>query len=559
MQRHGCNRRGAVQWATSTWCWPGCAWREAEVEVLPRPYRRAQSSAVLPCRPAGHGHDRHPEGPGVLYRKGRSACSSARRAIATTCGFQPGPRHAECRCAQGKLAASNGEEQQGTEPLLSRPSWSRIQPVHNRQLRGNTPCAWRLDDNPNARPLLTLSRRCWNRPQQFQRLYGACAAAGEHQDALRSWPMRGLCLQALGLDSGQGRCFHQIGRCKGVCCGQTQAAPPAPGTGAGRAKTSRLALRRAGASARGGFRSPRYNVRLFDQWSCPWPPCRDDEALAEALAQPRRWPRPGRPCPPAGGAPGRARPDGPEPAALAALRLMPPRAIRAAARRSPGPRAGRRPALRAGVPGCLAAHLEGASLRGRPFNLAHSAHQQPRRKGTTPAATTRLAVNTQARKSSSSRHNAKPTIFKIHARHGRAPVQTPDASAWVTRKGLKPPVSAQRRGETPHRAANPATCAGRRSSAADVCRNNGDGGHLVILAADGAAGPLQQADAGGRHHQFGEGMAARLRSHSARASSTGSAGGLNGSLAMNTVSHSAPVQDPHRRTASAEITEGWPA
>jgi DNA polymerase-3 subunit epsilon len=31
----------------------------------------------------------------------------------------------------------------------------------------------------------------------------------------------GLCLQAMGLESGKGRCFaHQIGRCKGVCCGE---------------------------------------------------------------------------------------------------------------------------------------------------------------------------------------------------------------------------------------------------------------------------------------------------------------------------------------------------
>ena len=31
----------------------------------------------------------------------------------------------------------------------------------------------------------------------------------------------GLCLQALGLESGKGRCFaHQVGRCKGVCCAE---------------------------------------------------------------------------------------------------------------------------------------------------------------------------------------------------------------------------------------------------------------------------------------------------------------------------------------------------
>ncbi len=97
------------------------------------------------------------------------------------------------------------------------------QPVYNRQLRRErTLCAWRLDEQPQARPLLTLVRGDDLQPQQFDQMYGAYRTKSQAVTQLRELAdTHQLCLQALGLESGKGRCFaHQIGRCKGVCCGQ---------------------------------------------------------------------------------------------------------------------------------------------------------------------------------------------------------------------------------------------------------------------------------------------------------------------------------------------------
>jgi DNA polymerase-3 subunit epsilon len=97
------------------------------------------------------------------------------------------------------------------------------QPLHNRQLRRQGDlCAWRLEINPNSRPLLTLVRGNELVPEQFGALYGPYRSRNQAQSDLRELAaVEGLCLQALGLESGKGRCFaHQIGQCKGVCCGE---------------------------------------------------------------------------------------------------------------------------------------------------------------------------------------------------------------------------------------------------------------------------------------------------------------------------------------------------
>ncbi len=97
------------------------------------------------------------------------------------------------------------------------------QPVHNRQLRREGDlCAWRLEANPNSRPLLTLVRGSELAPEQFGALYGPYRSKSQAQSQLRELAeAHGLCLQALGLESGKGRCFgHQIGQCKGICCGE---------------------------------------------------------------------------------------------------------------------------------------------------------------------------------------------------------------------------------------------------------------------------------------------------------------------------------------------------
>ena len=52
-------------------------------------------------------------------------------------------------------------------------------------------------------------------------LYGVYRSKSQALSGLRELAdTHSLCHQALGLESGKGRCFgHQIGRCKGVCCG----------------------------------------------------------------------------------------------------------------------------------------------------------------------------------------------------------------------------------------------------------------------------------------------------------------------------------------------------
>ena len=97
-----------------------------------------------------------------------------------------------------------------------------LQPLHNRQLRRErTLCAWRLNDNPNAKPLVTLVRGDDLQPREFGQMYGVYRSKNQAMSGLRELAeTHGLCHQALGLETGKGRCFaHQIGRCKGVCCG----------------------------------------------------------------------------------------------------------------------------------------------------------------------------------------------------------------------------------------------------------------------------------------------------------------------------------------------------
>ena len=97
-----------------------------------------------------------------------------------------------------------------------------LQPLHNRQLRRErTLCAWRLNDNPNAKPLVTLVRGDDLQPREFGQMYGVYRSKNQAMSGLRELAeTHGLCHHALGLETGKGRCFaHQIGRCKGVCCG----------------------------------------------------------------------------------------------------------------------------------------------------------------------------------------------------------------------------------------------------------------------------------------------------------------------------------------------------
>jgi DNA polymerase-3 subunit epsilon len=147
-------------------------------------------------------------------------------------------------------------------------------------------CAWRLEANPNSRPLLTLVRGSDLTPEQFGALYGPYRSKNQAQSHLRELAdTHGLCLQALGLESGKGRCFaHQIGHCKGVCCGEeaperhhlrlqmalvTHRLQVWPFAG-------KVGLREHNA------RTERTDIHLFDQW-CHLATVHSDDELAEAL------------------------------------------------------------------------------------------------------------------------------------------------------------------------------------------------------------------------------------------------------------------------------------
>jgi DNA polymerase-3 subunit epsilon len=162
------------------------------------------------------------------------------------------------------------------------------QPVYNRQLRRErTLCAWRLDDNPKAKPLLTMVRADDLQPQQFGQLYGVYRSKNQAIKDLREMAdTHTLCPQALGLESGKGRCFaHQIGRCKGVCCdaespelhhlrlklalnAQKLQVWPHPG---------KVGLREHNAQ------TGRSDIHIFDQW-CHLATVHDETELEDALS-----------------------------------------------------------------------------------------------------------------------------------------------------------------------------------------------------------------------------------------------------------------------------------
>lgn len=161
------------------------------------------------------------------------------------------------------------------------------QPLHNRQLRReNNLCAWRLESNPNSRPLLTLVRANDLAPEQFGALYGPYRSKSQAQSHLKELALaQGLCLQAMGLESGKGRCFaHQVGHCKGVCCGEE----------ASERHHLRLQMALVGHklqvwpfSGKVGLRehnarSGRTDIHLFDQW-CHLATVHSDDELQDAL------------------------------------------------------------------------------------------------------------------------------------------------------------------------------------------------------------------------------------------------------------------------------------
>jgi DNA polymerase-3 subunit epsilon len=252
-----------------------------------------QGSAALPPQLDTNVAD-IPEGPGVYVFYGESPLplyvgKSVKLRSRVMSHFQAASRNArEMRIAQ-EIRRIEWVETAGElgALLLEARLVKEKQPIHNRQLRReNNLCAWRLEANPNSRPLLTLVRGDDLAPAQFGSLYGPFRSKNQAQSHLRELAeAQGLCLQALGLESGKGRCFaHQIGHCKGVCCGEE--APERHHLRLQMALVShklqvwpfagKVGLREHNA------RTGRTDIHLFDQW-CHLATVHSDDELHDAL------------------------------------------------------------------------------------------------------------------------------------------------------------------------------------------------------------------------------------------------------------------------------------
>jgi DNA polymerase-3 subunit epsilon len=233
MQRHGLHtsdRHRAMSDVEMVLAWLGIAAQELGAEQV-RQHAAAllQSSAALPPlleTPI----DTIPESPGVYQFYGEGPLplyigKSIKLRSRVMSHFQAASREPrEMRMAQ-EIRRIEWQETAGElgALLLEARLVKEKQPVYNRQLRrSNTLCAWRLDANPLSRPLLTLVRADDLQPSQFGSMYGVYRSKNQAISSLRELAdEHTLCLHALGLESGKGRCFaHQLGRCNGVCCGE---------------------------------------------------------------------------------------------------------------------------------------------------------------------------------------------------------------------------------------------------------------------------------------------------------------------------------------------------
>lgn len=162
-----------------------------------------------------------------------------------------------------------------------------LQPIHNRQLRRERQLsAWCLASDADQRPRLSLVRGEDFDAHALDQLYGVYRSKRQAIESLRTLAQaHGLCPQALGLESGKGRCFaSQVGQCRGVCHGQE------------RPELHRLRLEQALAGQRLqawpfkgkiGLRehnphSGRTDIHLFERW-CHLATVQDDASLDEAL------------------------------------------------------------------------------------------------------------------------------------------------------------------------------------------------------------------------------------------------------------------------------------
>jgi DNA polymerase-3 subunit epsilon len=297
MQRHGIasesrhRAMGDVQvmqtWLAQVHTQFGAAHLQQQAQVL------LQGSAALPPQLDTKVAD-IPEGPGVYIFYGEGTLplyvgKSVKLRSRVMSHFQATSREPRAMRIAQEIRRIEWVETAGElgALLLEARLVKKHQPLHNRQLRRESNlCAWRLDANPSARPLLTLVRGAELSTQQFGNLYGPYRSKNQAISHLRELAdQHGLCLQALGLESGKGHCFaHQIGRCKGVCCGEE-----APERHHLRLQMALVAdkLRVWPFAGPVGLRehnphTGQADIHIFDQW-CHLTTVRSDEELAEAL------------------------------------------------------------------------------------------------------------------------------------------------------------------------------------------------------------------------------------------------------------------------------------
>ncbi len=162
-----------------------------------------------------------------------------------------------------------------------------LQPIHNRLLRKEKQLlAWKLHDDPTARPQLQLVRMDDVNAADMGQLYGVYRSKRQALDTLRTLAdAHQLCPFVLGLESGKGACFaSQIGRCKGVCAGRE-----APALHRVRLHMA-LAAHRLQAWPHAGCMgirehnalTDRTDIHVFDQW-CHIATVHDDVAMEDAI------------------------------------------------------------------------------------------------------------------------------------------------------------------------------------------------------------------------------------------------------------------------------------
>lgn len=298
LQRHGLQtqaRHRAMGDVEVVLAWLDVAARELGTEALQREAQALlQGSAALPPQLETPVSD-IPDTPGVYLFYGESSIPlyvgksvsmrtrvmshfQASSKVAREMRILQEIRRIEWRETAGELGAL----------LLESRLVKELQPIHNRLLRREKQLtAWKLHDDPTARPLLQLVRLDEVNAADMGQLYGAYRSKRQALDALRSLcETYQLCPIALGLESGKGACFaSQIGRCKGVCGGREVPALHRVRLQMALAEHRLQAWPHAG---RMGIRehhplTGRTDIHIFDQW-CHVATVHDEDALHEAVA-----------------------------------------------------------------------------------------------------------------------------------------------------------------------------------------------------------------------------------------------------------------------------------